>query len=272
MAAAQRDLARAGSTRRAVLDEARLERRAAARGSSCRRSVLNSSTVGLSAKTLYWMRRRNASSTSSAGLMLVAKTTSVMNGSSNFWPRLQRQVVDPALERHDPAVQQVARRALLPAEVVDDQHAAVGDGLHGRAIEAGRRAVAQLERVERQLAADHDHRTPAAHPAPVADARGRGRPRRRVGPDALRGSPGSNNRMMLPFDLDRVRDRDVAVEQIADRLRDDRLAVSGRAVDEHRVAGVDGRAELVEHAVADDQMRERLLERVPRRAARRVAR
>ena len=50
--------------------------------------------------------------------------------------------------------------------------------------------------------------------------------------------------------------QDVAVEQVVDRLRDDRLAVSGRAVDEHRVAGVDRRAELIQHVLADDQMRE----------------
>ena len=41
---------------------------------------------GLSHQTLYWMRRRNASSTSSSGRMLVANTTSTMNGNSNFCP------------------------------------------------------------------------------------------------------------------------------------------------------------------------------------------
>ena len=49
---------------------------------------------------------------------------------------LQREEVDAALERHDPAVQQLARRAGLAAEVVDDEHAAVGDRLHRRAVEA----------------------------------------------------------------------------------------------------------------------------------------
>ena len=48
--------------------------------------------------------------------------------------------------------------------------------------------------------------------------------------------------MMLAFDLERVRDGDVAVEQVVDGLRDDGLAVARRAVDEHRVAGVDRRA------------------------------
>ena len=39
---------------------------------------------------------------------------------------------------------------------------------------------------------------------------------------------------------------------------DDRLAVPGRPVEEHRLAGVDRRAELLEHVVADDQVREAL--------------
>ena len=56
---------------------------------------------------------------------------------------------------------------------------------------------------------------------------------------------------MLPFDLERMRNGDLAVQQVADRLRDDRLAVARRAVDEHRVAGVDRRTELIEHALAD---------------------
>ena len=63
---------------------------------------------------------------------------------------------------------------------------------------------------------------------------------------------------MLPFDFERVRDGDVAVEQAANRLRDDGLAVSRRAVDEHRMAGVDRGTELVEHAIADHEMRKRL--------------
>ena len=50
-------------------------------------------------------------------------------------------------------------------------------------------------------------------------------------------------------------------------LRNDRLAVSRRAVDEHRVPRVDGRAELIEHALADDQMLERVADAVARGGA-----
>ena len=73
----------------------------------------------------------------------------------------------------------------------------------------------------------------------------------------------------LPLDLERVRDRDVAVEQVANRLRDDRLAVAGRAVDEQRVAGIDGRAELIEHALPEHEVPEGIAKAVARRAARR---
>src|SRR5215471_608615 len=49
----------------------------------------------------------------------------------------QRQEVDAALERNDPAVQQLSRRVLLPAEVVNPQDAAVGNGLYRCPIKPG---------------------------------------------------------------------------------------------------------------------------------------
>ena len=60
------------------------------------------------------------------------------------------------------------------------------------------------------------------------------------------------------LDLERVRNEDVAVEQIVNRLRDDRLAVARRAVHEHRVPGIDGGPELVQDPLADHQVREGL--------------
>ena len=99
--------------------------------------------------------------------MLVAKTISVMNGSSNFCPLCSVRKVHAGLERHDPPVQQVARRARLPAEVVDDQHAAVRDRLNRRVVEARRRRVRELQRLQRELATDHHHRPPAANPAAI---------------------------------------------------------------------------------------------------------
>ena len=60
----------------------------------------------------------------------------------------------------------------------------------------------------------------------------------------------------LAIDVDRVRQIHVAAERPAHALGDDRLAVSGRPVQEDRFSGVDGGAKLVEHVVFDDQMRE----------------
>ena len=61
----------------------------------------------------------------------------------------------------------------------------------------------------------------------------------------------------VAVDVERVRNPHLAVEQVADRLRDDRLAVAGRPVDEERVPGVHGRTELIEHPLAQDEVRKR---------------
>ena len=141
------------------------------------------------------------------------------------------------------------------------------DGLDRRVVEPGCRVVAQLERVERQLAADRHQRPPAAHPPPI---------RRGIVCEPV--AFGKRERVVvhrveqphdLPLDLERMRDRDVAVEQVANRLRDDRLAVAGRAVDEQRVAGIDRGAELIEHALSEHQMLKRVADAVARRGARR---
>ena len=62
----------------------------------------------------------------------------------------------------------------------------------------------------------------------------------------------------VAFNLERVGHSQLAVEQTSDRLRDDRLAVPGRSVDEHRMCGADRRAHLIEDALAQHEMRERL--------------
>ena len=72
----------------------------------------------------------------------------------------------------------------------------------------------------------------------------------------------------LALDRDRVRHGDVAVEQVADALRDHRLAVSRRAVDEQRVTGVHRRPEGIDHAVAEHEVPARLADPLARGAAR----
>ena len=137
----------------------------------------------------------------------------------------------------------------------------------GRAVEPRDRQVGQLERVERQLAADGDQRPAAAHPAAILDRAGFDqrlalRHRDRLVHDRIEDADD------LALDRDRVRHGDVAVEQVADALRDDRLAVAGRAVDEQRVAGVDGRPERIDHAIAEHEVPARLADPLARGAAR----
>ena len=62
----------------------------------------------------------------------------------------------------------------------------------------------------------------------------------------------------LAVDFERVRNVDLAVQQIPNRLCDDGLAVAGRSVDEERVPGGYRGPELVQHLVAQDQMGERV--------------
>ena len=183
--------------------------------------------------------------------------------------RVQREEVHAAFKRDNPPVQQVARRDALAAEVVDDQHAAVGHGLHGRLVEPGGRVVAQLERLERQLAAHHHHGAAAAHPAAVhvdaaVDAG------RHVLFGQLFMHDGVEEAHDLALDLEGVRHVQVAVQQLLDGLGDDGLAIAGRPVDEHRVAGVDRGPELVHHAVADDEVREGLAHALARGRVRRL--
>ena len=118
------------------------------------------------------MRRRNASSASDGGIEVRRKHRQHVERHLEFLAGVQRQVVDAALERHDPAVEQILRPHPLPAEVVHQEHAAVGLQLQRRFVELRERVERQVEHVERQLAADDDDRTPDAHPAPVARRRG----------------------------------------------------------------------------------------------------
>src|SRR5262249_35916815 len=69
---------------------------------------------------------------------------------------LQRQVIDAAVEGHDPAVEQVARGDKLAAEVVDEEDTVVGLHLERRGVDTGGFIEAQFEHTGYQLTADHD--------------------------------------------------------------------------------------------------------------------
>ena len=63
-----------------------------------------------------------------------------------------------ALQGDDPAVQQFRRGDPLPAEVVDQQAAAVAFHLQGRLGDIASRIVADFECIHRQFAAHDDRR------------------------------------------------------------------------------------------------------------------
>src|SRR5919204_164931 len=65
----------------------------------------------------------------------------------------KRQEINATFQRHDPAAQEYSGRHLLPAEVVDDQHAAVSKHLKRRPVETRRDTVAEFECIERELTA-----------------------------------------------------------------------------------------------------------------------
>ena len=184
---------------------------------------------------------------------------------------MQRQEVDAALERHDPAVQEVARRDALAAEVVDDEDAAVGLHLDRRFVEPRDRVEREVEHLQRQLAADHDDRPLDLFPAPVVRRRGDHAGRRRGAADVHvvdRIERGDR----LAVDVDGVRHEHVGAERPADPFGHDGLAVSGSAVEEERLARIHRRPELIEHRAVDDEILEPFREAVaidirPRRHA-----
>src|SRR5262245_47205813 len=179
----------------------------------------------------------------------------------NLLPGVQREIVDAALERHDPSVEQILRAHALAAEVVDQEHAAVRLQLDRRFVELRERVEGEVEHVERQLAADDDDRTLDADPPAVARRGGKQTRHLDVQLERLV-VDWIAHRHHVPVDVDRMRDVHVAAERAAHAFRQHRLAVSGRSVEKHALAHVHGRAELLEDVVADDQMLEALREAV----------
>src|SRR4029453_3083530 len=168
-------------------------------------------------------------------------------------PRLQREEIDAALERHDPPVQQVTRRCVLTAEVVNHKNATVCQRLKRCPVEAARGRVPQLQRVQRELAPDGDSRTPATNPSVVhiwiafeADFI-------RLWSDSL-----VNHRVKhadyVAVNRQRMGNCDIADENVSNGFGNDCLSIARRPVDEQRVPRSNGRTELIQHALIEYQM------------------
>ena len=174
-----------------------------------------------------------------------------VEGDLDLLPGVERQVVDALLERDDPTVEEILGRDALAAEVVDHEDPAIGLHLEGRLVHLRGLVPDEVERVERELATGHDDRTARDDPTVVVA-------------QALRDG-GVDDRPVVDLvvelddllvDLDRVREDDLALEQGDHDLGDRRLAVAGRAEEEDRFPGVDGRPELRERVARDDHGRE----------------
>ncbi|ABA53330.1 hypothetical protein BURPS1710b_A1309 [Burkholderia pseudomallei 1710b] len=152
----------------------------------------------------------------------------------------ERELVDVAIERQQPAVEQVARRDALAAEIVDDVDSRVRLHVRRGLVIARRIVAAQVELGERQLAARQHDRPAAQAPAAVA-VRAVGGARR----------VDVHERIVNLDDfarcVDRVRNRHVAAQQRAEALGEIGLAAAGGAVDEQRPAGVQRGGGRVEH-------------------------
>src|SRR6185503_5517401 len=158
-----------------------------------------------------------------------------LEGNLELLPRLQREEIDAAFERHDPAAEKHHRRNLLSAKVVDDEHAAVCEDLQRRAIESRRGAESEFEPVEHELTAGGNEGPPTSNPSAIVQ----------VHSCEARAVFTAIN----PLVVDRIEDSNdvtinrqgvwyghVSSEDFANRLGNDRLTVARRPVDEQRVA------------------------------------
>src|SRR5437763_9121683 len=80
---------------------------------------------------------------------------------------LQGKIIDAPVERNDPAVEQIARRNELAAEVIDEEDAVVRLHLQWGGVDARGFVQAQFQHRGNQLAPHHDVRALAEDPARV---------------------------------------------------------------------------------------------------------
>ena len=103
----------------------------------------------------------------SSGSRLVEKMMSSSKGMLKLLPVWSLRIVDAAFEWHDPAIEQVGGADELTAEVVDDEAAAEGLYVQGRLVIVAVGVIAEVEHIERELAAGDDERPAARNPAGI---------------------------------------------------------------------------------------------------------
>src|SRR5258708_3711543 len=115
--------------------------------------VLNSAQKGFIAQALWTQVRREHKERFKGHRDLAAASKS--------------QVVDPAFHRNNPSVQNLRRRGFLPSEVIDQVNPVVRLHLKRRVVNLRSFIEAQIQHLQRKLAAAHNEGAPALEPTTV---------------------------------------------------------------------------------------------------------
>ena len=196
------------------------------------------------------MRRRNASSTSSDGLMLVANTTSTWNGTSNFWPlwsvRKSMRFSSGTIHRFNSSrgEQAAGRSRRSPAghhwPSAGSAPVEPGGRRVGRSSDRSVSSPPTITFGRRQRTQRRSSRVPVVHPSRTR--------RQRLVVDRVEQLDD------VSVDVNRMRDGDRRHRAGGEALGNHSLAVSRRPVHEHRLPRRHRRSNLIDDTVAQDQV------------------
>ncbi len=159
---------------------------------------------------------------------------------------MQGHEIHLTIQRNNPAVEQRLRFDQLPAEIVCNEKAVIGFHLKGSFIIFGKRVEIQIEHLEGQLAPGHDHRPFDADPA-VIDVRDISFECHRYVRDRI------EHENDLPPYGNGMRNIYRFGKQSTDGFGNGGFAVSGRAINENRLSGADGRAEPCQERITQNK-------------------
>ena len=163
----------------------------------------------------------------------------------------ERQEINTARKRNDPAVEERLRGHLLAAEVIDHENAVVGLHLQRSPVHTRRWISFQFELFTGELTTNDDARTQAKHPTSVKAFRLRG--------DRLmdRWIENGDDRLIK---FDRSRYEDGILVHLDHAFREAGLTGAGRPVQEDRTFRDEGWTQFVEEPGRDDEVVEGFLQ------------
>ena len=159
----------------------------------------------------------------------------------------QGEEINTAVQRYNPAIEQLVGPHALPSKVIDDEDAIVGFHLQRSGVELRDRIELQFQHLNRQLATN-EYRWPIAeHPARIVALRVR-----LIGGNVHVGIVNSDD---LSIDVHRVRHPDtVKRHDVGKCARNGRLAGAAGTVEENRSTGVKRGAQLLQSGRLQHQM------------------